>query len=60
MFDVTLDGFDEVRNEVVSSGQLDIDLCKPVSDAISFIDESVVNTDRPENYRGNYAQENQE
>jgi hypothetical protein len=30
-----------------------------ISDAITFIDKSVVNSDRPEKYYGNYAQENQ-
>mgnify|MGYP001812313683 CR=1 FL=1 len=44
----------------MSPSQLDIDLRERISDAIAFVDESVVNTDRPDHYRGNYAQENQE
>ena len=60
MFDVTLYGLDKIWNQVVATSQLHIDLSKSISNAIAFIDKSVVNTDRPENYCGNYAQEYQE
>lgn len=44
----------------MSTRQLNIDLSERVPDAIALIDESVVYTDRPEHYRGNHDQENQE
>jgi hypothetical protein len=40
--------------------KLHIDLGERIAHAVTFVDQTVVDTDHPENYRGNNAQENQE
>ena len=50
MFHVPFYRLYEVGDQVMAPSELDIDLGEPVSNAIAFVDETVVNTDRPENY----------
>ena len=59
MFHVTFDGLDEVGNQVVATGQLDVDLGEAVSDAVALVDQSVVNTDCPEHHGDNDREEYQ-
>ncbi len=58
MLHVTFNGFDEIRNQVIATGQLHIDLCESVLDAIAKIDEGVVDTNCVEDYQDNYREEN--
>ena len=51
---------DEIRDKIVASRELHVNLCESVPYAIAFIDETVVNSNRPEHYRGDYYQEYQE
>lgn len=60
MLHVTFDSFDEIRNQVIATRQLYIDLGEGIPDAISEIDESVVNTHCVQDYRDNYREENEE
>jgi hypothetical protein len=60
MLHVALDGFDEIGDQVVAARQLNVDLREGIPDAVALVDQPVVNTDRPEHYRGNDREENQE
>ena len=60
MFHVTFDSFDQIWNQVMAPCELHVNLGERITNAIAFIDEAVVNPDRPENYRGNNAEEDQE
>ena len=60
MLHVAFDGFDEIRDQVVTPGQLDIDLRESVFDAIAKIDQTIVDANCIKDYRGNYREENYE
>ena len=49
---VPFHGFDEIRDEVMTASELDVDLSKSILHAITLIDQPVVNTDSPEDNRG--------
>jgi len=57
---VALDGFDEVRDQVVAPRELHIDLGECVLYPVSLVDQPVVNADPPEHNRDNDREENQE
>jgi hypothetical protein len=59
VFHVAFDGFDQVRNEVVTACQLDIDLGKAVFDAISEVDKFIIDGDRIHDECANYREEYQ-
>lgn len=60
MFHVSLDGFDKIRDQVMTPRKLYIDLGECIAHTVALIDQSIVDTNYPEYDRGNYAQENQE
>ena len=57
---VAFDGFHKVRDEVMTPGELDVNLRKCVSDTVAFVDQSVVNTNCPEHNCGDDAEKYQE
>ena len=59
MFHVAFYGFDEVRYEVVASGELDVNLGKGILDAISQVDEIIIDRDSKGDDRNDYREENQ-
>ncbi len=42
MFHVALDGFDEIWNQIVPPGELHVNLCEGVFNAISQVDKTIV------------------
>ena len=60
MFHVALGGFHQVRDEVVPTGQLNIDLGIGVLDSVSAYNELVVHPDHPEEQENCYGTENNE
>ncbi len=58
MLHVAFDGFNEIRNQVIATSQLNIDLSESILDAIAKIYESVVDANCVEDYRDNYREEN--
>ncbi len=60
MLHVTLDGLDQVRDQVMTPCQLHVDLRKRVADTVALVDQAVVNADRPEHNGRDYAQKYQE
>ena len=59
MFHVAFYGFDKVRYQIVTSGKLYIDLGKRVFDAVTKIDEFIVDTDDVSDQRDDYREEYQ-
>ena len=59
MFHIALDDFDEVGNQIIAPSQLHIDLGECVFNAITSVDQSVVNANCPEDNCRNKAEENQ-
>ena len=59
MAHVTFDRFNEIRNQVVASGQLYIDLGKRIPDAVAKIDKIVVDTYYERDQRRNDCEEYQ-
>ena len=60
MFHVAFDGFDEIRNQVVASRQLYVNLREGISDAISLANQAVVDADRQKDEYSQNCEENQE
>ena len=48
---VAFDGLDQIRDEVVAPGELNVDLGEGVPYAVALVDETVVYADGPENQR---------
>ncbi len=59
VFHVSLNGFDEIRDQVVAARQLHVDLCERVTNPVALVDQPVVDADRPEHYRGDEPEEDQ-
>ena len=57
MLHVAFNGFDEVGDQVIATGQLHVDLREGVLDAIAKIDEGIVDKNCKEDYRDNYREE---
>jgi hypothetical protein len=49
MLHVAFDGFDEIRDQVVSASQLNVNLGKRVFDTVSKVNQAIIDTDC-ENY----------
>lgn len=60
MLHVAFDRFNEIGNQVMSPGELDVNLGERIFDAISEIDQTIVDADRIEDYCGNCGKENQQ
>ena len=50
MLHVAFDRFNEIGNQVMSPGELDVNLGERIFDAISEIDQTIVDADRIEDY----------
>ncbi len=48
MLHVAFDGFDEIRDQVVTAGQLHVDLREGILDPVALVDQPVVYADCPE------------
>jgi hypothetical protein len=59
VFDIAFHGLDEVWYQVVTPGELDVDLGKCVFDAISRVDEIIIDRDSVGDDRDDYREENQ-
>ena len=59
MFHVPFDRFDEIGNQIVTTSELDVDLCEGIAHAVTFVDQSVVDSDCPEDNDGDDAEEDQ-
>ncbi len=60
MLHIAFDGFDEIRNQVVTPGQLHVNLRETVFNAIAKIDQTIVDANCIKDYRDNYREENYE
>jgi len=60
MLHVTFDGFDEIGNQVITTGQLHVDLSESVFYTVAKVDQTIVNANCVEHQRGNYREEYQE
>jgi hypothetical protein len=54
MAHVTLDGFDEIWNQVVAASELNVDLREAVTHSVAHVYQIVVHLDCPENDGGEY------
>jgi hypothetical protein len=57
MAHIPFDGFDQVWNEIMAAGELNIDLSKAVANSVTLVDQSFLNADRPKNDRSYDTQE---
>jgi len=59
VFHVAFDGFNEIRNQVMTPRQLHINLGKGIFDPVARIHQAVVDTDHEQHQRNDYGQEYQ-
>ena len=59
MLHVTLDRFDQVWNQVISTGKLHIDLCERILHSIAQVHQFVVNANYERNQNADYCEEYQ-
>jgi hypothetical protein len=57
MLHVAFDRFNEIGNQVMTPGELDVNLGERIFDAISEIDQTIVDADRVEDYCGKENQQ---
>jgi len=57
MLHISFDSFHKVRDKVVSSGQLHVNLGEGIFDTISQIDQTIVDADSVHDYGGNQCEE---
>ena len=57
---ITFGGLNQIRNEVITTFQLDLDLCERIADAVFQGNQLVVNRDAPNRYCGYDGEENEE